>query len=519
MRKILLVITVLLYITINAITVLAVQKADFGGGKRYGATGFAIGGKGYIGTGSDNSENKKDLWEYNPVANTWTQKVNFGGTARYSAVGFSIGDKGYIGTGFDGSTILKDFWAYDPIANIWTRKTDFDGEARYGAVSFSIGEKGYVATGFNGSKSLNDVWEYDPETDQWTQKADCSETLRSGAAGFSVGGKGYVGVGSDGTKSLKDFWEYDPETNTWAQKTDFGGTARYFALGFAIENNGYMGMGTNGTQHYTDIWEYNPVSNTWAHRSDFEGTARYAVTGFSIGNKGYIGTGYDGSTVFKDFWEYDPARDNVPDQFTFTDQIDVSWSRNITSDTITVSGVNEDVSISITGGTYSINGEDFTDENGTVTNGDKVTVRLSSASSSHTTTSATVTIGGLSDTFSVTTKYMIDVGDSDPSCFIATAAFGSPMAGQVEILRQFRDRYLLKNDVGRKFVTWYYRNGPAAAKFMKDKPLIRAAVRTALYPLISLCFLLISGYLPLFTALLLLSSLLFFNIRKFIDGR
>ena len=46
---------------------------------------------------------RKDFWEYDPAANTWTQKADFGGTARYYAVGFSIGSKGYIGTGWDGS--------------------------------------------------------------------------------------------------------------------------------------------------------------------------------------------------------------------------------------------------------------------------------------------------------------------------------------------------------------------------------------------------------------------------------
>ena len=43
----------------------------------------------------------KDFWEYDPATNAWTQKADFGGTARYGAVGFSIGSKGYIGTGSD----------------------------------------------------------------------------------------------------------------------------------------------------------------------------------------------------------------------------------------------------------------------------------------------------------------------------------------------------------------------------------------------------------------------------------
>ena len=98
-------------------------------------------------------------------------------------------------------------------------------------------------------------------------------------------------------------------------------------------------------------------------------------------------------------------------------------------------------------------------------------------------------------------------------CFIATEAFGSPLAGQVEILRQFRDRYLLTTTLGQKFVAWYYRNGPIAANFIKDKPLARAAVRVALYPLIGFSFLLISGYLPFVIVGLLLSMLIFLRLR------
>src|SRR5438874_13312750 len=83
------------------------QKPDFGGGERSGAASFAIGGKGYIGTGLS----LKDFWEYDPVTNAWTQKADFGGTARSNAVGVSIGSKGYIGTGFvAGIGFVKDFW-------------------------------------------------------------------------------------------------------------------------------------------------------------------------------------------------------------------------------------------------------------------------------------------------------------------------------------------------------------------------------------------------------------------------
>jgi M6 family metalloprotease-like protein len=69
-------------------------------------------------------------------------------------------------------------------------------------------------------------------------------------------------------------------------------------------------------------------------------------------------------------------------------------------------------------------------------------------------------------------------------CFIATAAWGSPMAPEVELLRRFRDRVLLTNAPGRAFVAAYYRLSPPAADFISTRPALRAAVRFFLAPLL-----------------------------------
>jgi hypothetical protein len=74
--------------------------------------------------------------------------------------------------------------------------------------------------------------------------------------------------------------------------------------------------------------------------------------------------------------------------------------------------------------------------------------------------------------------------DPGKVCFIATAAYGSYSAPEVEALRAFRDRYLLTSALGRRFVQWYYRYGPAAAEFLNAHPGYKPAVRALLMPVV-----------------------------------
>jgi hypothetical protein len=67
-------------------------------------------------------------------------------------------------------------------------------------------------------------------------------------------------------------------------------------------------------------------------------------------------------------------------------------------------------------------------------------------------------------------------------CFIATAAYGSYSASQVQALRDFRDRYLVTNGPGRAFVRRYYTYGPMGAQFLNEHPEWKPVVRAALLP-------------------------------------
>jgi len=97
------------------------------------------------------------------------------------------------------------------------------------------------------------------------------------------------------------------------------------------------------------------------------------------------------------------ADDLVPDAFTFTDQTGVATSSVIVSNSITVSGITAGISITVSGGEYAINGGSFTSTAGVVGNGVTVQVRHTSASTASTATDTTLTIGGISDTFTSTT--------------------------------------------------------------------------------------------------------------------
>jgi hypothetical protein len=70
-------------------------------------------------------------------------------------------------------------------------------------------------------------------------------------------------------------------------------------------------------------------------------------------------------------------------------------------------------------------------------------------------------------------------------CFVATAAYGSPMAGKVDALRKFRDRSLLTTPAGQLFVAAYYALSPPLARAIAADKRLRALARWALAPLVA----------------------------------
>ena len=69
-------------------------------------------------------------------------------------------------------------------------------------------------------------------------------------------------------------------------------------------------------------------------------------------------------------------------------------------------------------------------------------------------------------------------------CFIATAAYGTSMAPELDILRTFRDRDLEPNSIGKRLASLYYIASPPIADVIAHSESMRALVRLTLKPII-----------------------------------
>jgi len=111
-----------------------------------------------------------------------------------------------------------------------------------------------------------------------------------------------------------------------------------------------------------------------------------------------------------------------------------------------------------------------------------VTVTLSGAP----TGTHTITITGVSGPLSHSTTITIEIPGTGP-CLIATATYGSELSDEVQFLRNFRDRSIMKTVAGSNFMVafnaFYYSFSPTVAQFIREHQIVRTVMKFALYPL------------------------------------
>jgi sugar lactone lactonase YvrE len=99
-----------------------------------------------------------------------------------------------------------------------------------------------------------------------------------------------------------------------------------------------------------------------------------------------------------------PPPDGEPNAFAIQAIQDAPRGLAVSSQAVTIQGINIPASMSIAGGEYSVNGGAFTSAAGTVTNLQSIVVRVTAAASPGGTAQATLTVGSVAATFAVTTS-------------------------------------------------------------------------------------------------------------------
>ena len=265
------------------------------------------------------------LYEYDPNLDQWLQRTPLPGLTRYGTRGFSIESevKGYVVCGWHNNipqVQLADLWEYDPLADSWAQKADFPGPPRYSLVSIGTSTKAYAGLGYN--PWYNDWYEYDPVADAWTQKTSFPGTPRQAANAFVLNDQVYVGMGSTSVGAgtaifFDDLYKYDPATDTWTQMASLPalprcGSYHFSSCGLAYIIGG-VGFDSLGVQHvFTDMWRYDAALDEWTSLPDFPGASMNTGTSFNISSSGFVGFGGTGFEPFSwvpdsltgEFWEY-----------------------------------------------------------------------------------------------------------------------------------------------------------------------------------------------------------------------
>src|SRR6056300_231101 len=206
---------------------------------------------------------------------------------------------------------------------------------------------------------------------------------------------------SSAVDSTPNAFSFTPVLNASLNSTNTSNTITIAGLGDGDTATVSL-SGTAGSKQYSkNGGSYTSSSGTAQNGDTFavRGTASgsYSSTVTVILTVGSTADTYSITT------EGEPA-DTTPNAFDFTNQTNLNLSTLTYSNNVTISGINQAVSVSATNGAqFSINGGSYV-TSGSISNGQTLRVRLTSSGSYSTAVSTTVTVGGTSDVWSITTR-------------------------------------------------------------------------------------------------------------------
>jgi len=121
-----------------------------------------------------------------------------------------------------------------------------------------------------------------------------------------------------------------------------------------------------------------------------------------------------------------------------------------------------------------------------------ITVSTVSTCLTTTTTTTTSTTASVSQVVVATTRSTTVTVTTTPAaraCVIASVAYGSELAPEVQFLREFRDQAVMSTFAGSQFMNifnaFYYSFSPSISRAIAGSPALQASVRTLIYPLVA----------------------------------
>ena len=308
-------------LTFNAFAQTWQQLEDFPGTPRDDGSCFVIDSFVYTGLGRDSGFScMRDFYRYNGVAMIWSDCADLPlGEERQYAVGTSNNGIGYIfgGVKCDG-TYCNDLWQYNPLLNSWSVLAPMPDQGRSGSVHFVLNDTLYIVGGKNQQGILTEVWGYDINNNQWSQKMDLPGDGIWRGTSFEYNTLGFVGLGRNNLNNQTDlnteFYQYNPVNEQWTSLSNPGLSPRCY-IGTARVNNlvsFFGGLDVSNVVlndfHVLDV-------NTWSLTSStsFSATPRKGTMAFAFGPDFYFTTGISNTERFKETWRISNVL-NVPTQ-------------------------------------------------------------------------------------------------------------------------------------------------------------------------------------------------------------
>jgi hypothetical protein len=142
-------------------------------GNNYDFLGVATSTKGYI-LAQNKNEKEVQIFEYEPIGDSWTKKANFPGQGRLEGTAFTYKNKIYYGLGRTTSPIkgLSDIWEYNPIIDTWQYFGNYPGGGNIKVVAADLGDYAVLFCGYQVRASnvgaekyfnINDTWMFMPD--------------------------------------------------------------------------------------------------------------------------------------------------------------------------------------------------------------------------------------------------------------------------------------------------------------------------------------------------------------------